>query len=204
MVAYTTDFCLPFFEATDSPCLNLGTVCDPQNLWCAVAELVDAQLTAVDAIVARTVTAIPMARISFEGDPDDEVFGGTIPFDIVNLDTDNMVDLSVFPGIIPRRNGIYGIHATVGIAPVVTNDFPDVRIFIGNEAAPQQGGTLAAGPIQGTTRGFNTLQYIHLSAHWEFNDTTPSPRTISVVDNYVTSGILSAELAVFWHSDLDS
>lgn len=204
MVAYTPQFCIPFFEPTDSPCLNIGTVCEPQSVWCAAMGIVESNLTAFDTVVARTATAVPLASISFEGDPDNNTINGTIPFDIVNLDTDNMVDLSVFAGITPRRNGIYGIHALVGIAPVVANDFPDVRIFIGNESAPEQGGALAAGPVSSTTRGFTTLQFIHLSSHWEFNDTSPSPRTISVVNTYLTGGILEAHLSVFWHSDLDA
>lgn len=204
MVAYTPDLCIPFFEASDNPCTMLGDTCNPVSVWCSAMQIVEDHLTDLDTIVARTVTAIPLAMVSFV--PTDPVAGnvnGTVPFDIVNLDTDNMVDLSVFPGITPRRNGIYIINAQVAYAPIIANDFPDVRIFIGNEQAPEQGGALDAGPVQGTTRGFNTLQYVHLSTHWMFNDTSPQPRTVSVVNTYLTGAVFEAHLTVAWHSDLD-
>lgn len=202
MVAYTPTLCLPYFESSDSPCLNTGTVCDPSTVWCDMMTLVEAQLAAFDLTVNRTAAAIPMASISFNPD-DGVVVNGAIPFDIVNLDTDNMVDLSVTAGIVPVRNGIYGITARIFIAPVVTNEFPDVRIHIGNETAPEQGGALDLGPTQTTTRGFSTAQWLFASTAWDFNDTTPSPRTVSLVNSYINGEVLEAHLDVFWHSELD-
>lgn len=200
MVAYTPELCLPYFEPTDSPCVNLGTVCDPVNIWCDLITKVEAQLDAVDTVMDRVVSAIPLASVSITYDSA-TIINGVIPFDTVEIDTDNMVDLPVFTGITPVRNGIYGITARVLFAPIVTNDFPDVRIYIGNETAPQQGGTLALGPVQTTTRGFNTAQWVFAATHWDFNDTSPSPRSISVFNTYVTGGVLEAHLDVFWHSE---
>jgi hypothetical protein len=202
MVAYTPQLCLPYFEAGDSPCLNTGTVCDPSTVWCDLINLVEAQLDSADTVVNRTARAIPMASISY--DPATPVvINGVIPFDIVNLDTDNMVDLSVTAGIVPVRNGVYGITARVMIAPVLTNDFPQIEIHIGNEQAPEQGGGLDIGPVRAVTRGFNTAQWIFLSSAWEFNDLTPSPRTISLVSTYLSGSVLDAHLDVFWHSEID-
>jgi len=202
MVAYTPDLCLPYFESTDSPCLNTGTVCDPSTVWCDLIALVEANLTAADSIIDRTAAAIPLASISYNPDTP-VVINGVIPFDIVNMDTDNMVDLSVTAGIVPVRNGIYGMTARVMIAPVVTNDFPQMEIHIGNEQAPGQGGALDIGPVRAVTRGFNTAQWVFLSSAWEFNDLTPSPRTISLVSTYTASPVFEAHLDVFWHSELD-
>lgn len=202
MVAYTPTLCLPYFEAADSPCLNLGTVCDPQNLWCNMAELVEANLIAIDTIVARTATAIPLAQVSYY-DPAATFVNGAIPFDVVDIDTDDMVDLPAFAGITPRRNGIYGIHAWVLLNNEPNDDFPDIRIFIGNESAPGLGGVMFTGPVRGTTRGFGVDQWVQLSADWPFSDTSPSPRQISVV-NFLTSGVQEAHLSVYWHSDLDT
>lgn len=202
MVAYTSTLCLPCFEGTDNPCLNTGTVCEPSTVWCDLVNLVEAQLESFDDIASRTARAIPIASISFNPD-DGVVINGAIPFDIVNLDTDNMVDLSVTAGVVPVRNGIYGITARIMIAPILTNDFPDVRIHIGNEVAPEQGGGLALGPVQTTTRGFNTAQWLFASTHWQFDDVSPSPRTISLVSTYLSGEVLDAHLDVFWHSELD-
>jgi len=202
MVAYTTDLCLPFFESTDSPCLNTGTVCDPSTVWCDLITLVEANLTAADSIINRTAAAIPIASISYNPDTP-VVINGEIPFDIVNMDTDNMVDLSVTAGVVPVRNGIYGITARIMIAPVVTNEFPDVRIHIGNEMAPEQGGGLDLGPVSSTTRGFNTAQWVFASTAWDFNDLTPSPRTVTLHSSYLNGTVLEAHLDVFWHSELD-
>lgn len=202
MVAYTPTLCLPYFEATDSPCLNMGTVCEPQNLWCNMAEIVEANLAANDVIVARTVTAIPLAQVSYVTTTP-TVVNGPIPFDVADLDTDDMVNLSVFPGITPRRNGIYGIHAEILLNNVPNDDFPDVRIFIGNEAAPGLGGVDFTGPLRGTTRGFGSDAWVQISGHWPFTDLAPSPREISVV-LFLTTAVQEARLSVFWHSDLDS
>lgn len=202
MVAYTPDFCLPFFECTDNPCTTLGTVCEPISVWCEMANRIEAQMTLVDSVVARTATAIPQARVSLVYESATETLG-QVPFDITNLDTDDMVDLSAFQGITPRRNGIYFIHAQVLIAPLVTNDFPDVRLFIGNESAPGLGGVFFTGPIRSTTRGFATAQWVHLTGNWPFTDSTPNPRTVSMVINSLGIDVLEANLAVSWHSDLD-
>jgi hypothetical protein len=202
MVAYTEEFCIPFFECTDNPCTNLGDVCNPISVWCAAMQAVEAQLTFVDTVIARTATAVPQAKVSLEYESATLTLG-QVPFDVTELDTDNMVDLSAFQGITPRRTGIYFIHAQVLMAPVITNDFPDICIYIGNEVAPTLGGALSLGPLRSTVRGFNTAQYVHVAGHWEFTETSPSPRAISLQANSANINILEANLSVSWHSDLD-
>lgn len=203
MVAYTDDFCLPYMECDDLVCVTLGDLCDPISPWCQLVNLVEAQLDQFDMIVSRTVDAIPLAQISYYNADSVDILG-EIPFDIVDLDTDGMVNLDSVPGVTPQRNGIYGIHTWMLIAPVATNDFPDVRVFIGNESAPGLTGIPFAGPIRGTTRGFNTAQWVQASGNWPFSDTSPSPRTIRLVANSPGLGILEAHMSVFWHSDLDA
>lgn len=116
MVAHTSPDCLPYFEGTDSPCLNTGTVCDPSTVWCDFAELVEVKLTEFDSIVARTATSTPIAWVETlvpalwtVGDPDIAV-----PFDTVRMDTDSMVNLDATPsGFVINTPGLYQIFGWV-------------------------------------------------------------------------------------------
>lgn len=202
MVAYTDPWCLPYFECSDNPCTKLGGPCDEVSVWCELINRVEAQLTVVDTIMARTSEAVPQAKVSLAYSSATLTLG-QVPFDTTQLDTDNMVDLSAFRGIVPRRNGIYYIHAQILMAPVATNAFPDIRINIGNEVAPTLGGALELGPLRSTVRGFNTAQWVYVTGHWEFDDSAPSPRTISLIANSANINILEANLTASWHSDLD-
>lgn len=112
MVAYTTPDCLPYFNGSDAPCLNTGSVCDPSTVWCDQARLIEDKLTAFDEVVARTAESVPIAWIE-----------STIPvayvigvvgsevqplYDTVRVDTDNMVNLDEYGiGFTFNRTGIY-------------------------------------------------------------------------------------------------
>ena len=112
MVAYTSPDCLPYFEGTDSPCVNTGTVCEPSTVDCDFAAAVEAKLDEFDDIVA-VVSNPPMAWI--------ETFNpmvvtvGTLSddpviFDTVRVDSDNMVNLDENPSAITiTRTGLYHI-----------------------------------------------------------------------------------------------
>lgn len=207
MVAYTPDLCLPYYEGTDSACLNTGTVCDPSNVWCDLAALVDGYLTGLDEIVARTVTAVPIAQVSY-GPTTTRTLSGNIPFDIVDLDTDNMVDLPQVAGIVPSRNGIYQIDAEVQYASAADNTQVTAYLTVGNaNPFPAIGvivpGTVAVLTTRGATTSPNTTApLIRASTLWQFDDTNPQPRTIAVFSNFTGSVLTSATLTVSWHSDV--
>lgn len=203
MVAHTTQFCLPYFESTDSPCLNTGTVCEPSSVWCDLVTAIETQLTAFDEIIGRTASALPIAQVSYEpGMTDAPVVVGTVPFDIVDADTDQMVDLDVFAGIIPRRNGVYHIDATALYGTVAANDLPTIYIQVGNETTPDIAGTvIGVGTL--ITRGDPAvLPFIRASTLWEFTDATPDPRFVTL-RLPVSSNLRSATLTVSWHSEID-
>lgn len=110
MVAYTHPDCLPYFEGTDSPCLNTGTVCDPSSVWCDFAEAVEATLNTFDE-VASVATSPPIAWVETTT-PFNVVIGSgtdeTPPFDTVRVDTANMVNLDVSnSGFTITRSGLY-------------------------------------------------------------------------------------------------
>lgn len=201
MVVHTQTFCLPAFEGSDSPCLNTGTVCEPSTIWCDFAAGVETQLTAFDSILGRTALALPIAFVSYQ--PNIAVaVSDAIPFDVVNIDTDQMVDLDVFSGIMPRRNGVYLIDAMVRYTTAANDARLQARIKIGNEVMP----FLGAGPDRVATaiaRGAAAIDDVNIRASvtWKFDDTTPTPRAISVINGF-TSPVSYASLSAYWHSEV--
>jgi hypothetical protein len=106
MVAYTSNYCLPCLEGSDSPCLNTGTVCEPSNVWCDLVNIVETQLNSMDSVIARTQAAIPLASVT--GNTAETFSPATVIWDTVEYDTDNMVNLSAdATAIIPTRSGLY-------------------------------------------------------------------------------------------------
>jgi hypothetical protein len=206
MVAYTTDFCLPYLEGSDTLCLNTGTVCDPSSVWCDLAALVEAQLDALDAVVARTGDAIPLARVSYR--PDDPTLVGSqviFPFDTVDVDTDNMVDLTTYPGVVPNRNGVYSILAEVALLTTGQVAAEESEMFF-IQAGPETPITPLSSP--GVGIGFQTQRTIAVarntysgSALWNVTDTSPIPRTITLFSRFNLNPVISASLTVFWHSE---
>lgn len=113
MVAYSSAYCLPCFEAGDSPCVNTGTVCDPSTVFCDLVDIVEFHLNALDATVARTTEAIPLASVTGVAGTAATV-PVTVEFDTVEYDTDNMVNLDLDPTVIsPTRDGFYMVFAEV-------------------------------------------------------------------------------------------
>jgi hypothetical protein len=112
VVAYTTPDCLPYFQGTDSPCVNTGTVCEPSTVDCDFAAVVEAKLDEFDDVVevvssppmAWVETLVPMV-VTVGTLSDDQVI-----FDTVRVDSDNMVNLDENPSAITiTRTGLYQI-----------------------------------------------------------------------------------------------
>jgi len=197
VVACTSDFGLPYQECSDPPC-------DLAQVWCDLVNLVEAELLAGDDVVARTSTAVPLAMIHYEPDVAVALGGGEVPFDTVLADTDDMVDLTVFPGILPKRNGNYliDVHLRYGLG--LDNAREGAYIRIGNVTMPVIGGTLPA-VATAYTRGLtNHDDEVRGSMLWQFNDTSPIPRDITVIDHGTsgTNPLQLATLTVYWHSDV--
>lgn len=97
MVAYTDPDCLPYFECTDDPCLNTGTVCEPSTVSCDLAQALDARLLAYDAVIARTAVAVPFFKVARTAtqlvDANLAGFDAQIHWDTVLADNDGLVDL---------------------------------------------------------------------------------------------------------------
>lgn len=123
MVAYSSTYCLPCLEGSDSPCVNTGTVCEPSTVWCDLVNIVEAQLNPIDALLSRTATAIPLASVT--GSEAFGTFPVVVGFDTVVFDTDNMVNLDANSTIVtPQRDGVYMVYG---------------RLVTPNEPAPLDG-----------------------------------------------------------------
>lgn len=113
MVAYTSPDCLPYYECTDSPCLNTGTVCEPSNVFCDLTAIVEEILNSFDSTVGRTATGVPFAKVARTASQVESVLSGNLVrafqvewdtvladnADMVNLDADNLYVKINRPGI---------------------------------------------------------------------------------------------------------
>lgn len=98
MPGYTAPDCLPYFTCDDSPCLNTGSVCEPSTVWCDLADLLDARLTAYDNVINRTAVTVPFFKIARTTQQiiDTNVVGysSQIQWDAVLADNDGLIDLT--------------------------------------------------------------------------------------------------------------
>lgn len=140
MVAYTSDFCLPYFEGSDSPCVDTGGVCAPSTVWCDMAAKVDEALTGFDETISRAVDSFPYAQVAVS-DPFALNSGSSnlilypVSWDTVVGDSDAMVDLNVDPSSVNlRRSGIWNINC-VAIAQSDVNDTL-FQIFLSHSGDP--------------------------------------------------------------------
>jgi len=161
---------------------------------------VEAQLDENDAIIGRTGTAIPMARLTLLPETGQnlllDVFPsfGPLAFDTVVFDTDNMAQA---PFIVPQRNGIYRIDATMFVDDSAEAGTEiEFQILIGPDFDVASMTAIVPAAGQNHFRG---------STLYSFSDTAPVPRSISVVQQSTfaaTAALISASLTVYWHSDL--
>lgn len=111
MATCTPIYGLFYPEGGDRPC-------DVGDTFCTMAASIEGVFSGFDAIIARTFTAIPMAKVSISTPqlinpnvPSFVVPTGSIQFDTILEDTDSMVDLSRSnTQIFVRRPGIYAVR----------------------------------------------------------------------------------------------
>lgn len=114
MVAYTSPDCLPYWEGSDSPCTNTGTLCEPSTVDCDFAAAVEVKLDQFDAVVA-VLESPPIAwveRLAGMTVVVDTIEDEPVVFDRVRIDTANMVNLDSRPSSITiTRTGFYAVFA---------------------------------------------------------------------------------------------
>lgn len=191
VVAFTPTYSLPYWQSTDPPCF--GGDCQQDNPFCDFMDIVDERLTAVDDTVARTVTAVPFAKISANGD---------FFFSTELADNDGMVDLATYNGIVPRRDGVYQIELYAELSAGVTNDLQYLGITIGALTE----GWLGTNYIQVASASFRFDTAIspntaHASTLWLFTSTAPTPRLISAQGNLAAFDVDTVSLSATWVRD---
>lgn len=194
MVAYSSTYCLPCFEATDSPCLNTGTVCEPSTVWCDLVNIVETQLNAVDVALSRTATAIPLASVTgTEPLTSDSIV--TVAFNTVEYDTDGMVNLDVNSTIVtPQRDGIYMVygHLVTNALTSATDGFEHtLTILAGSDSS------ISVNPEVSV---YQSIMYISTQSlfRWQVGVSTP----FSLEYNGIPNDFAFARLSVWWVCDL--
>ena len=148
--------CTPTYGFTYALCADRP--CDIGDTFCEFAGQVDTELTRLDAVVDRTVDTIPQ----FEVAVGPYTFVGSnrnVAFDTINVDTDNMVDLTSDPFSFPiTRTGRWffyfrvstnGDIATSTNIPVTVANVPSLGVItIGPDY--QDDGTNYPVPIDGS------------------------------------------------------
>lgn len=117
MATCTPIYQLPVPTGDDRPC-------DIDDWSCAFAEAVETQLDALDAVVNRTTTTIPMAQVVMTEPLSFTEQVGSVTnfvFDTVLADTDNMFDAAEPDRILVNTAGLYSLTARVYGDAVGTN-----------------------------------------------------------------------------------
>lgn len=120
---------LPYPTGTDAPC-------DVDETWCLFTAAVETQLAGIGSILNRTAVSVPFAKVIREAEQvmipniDTLVINDAIEWQGVEVDNDNMVDLSADPlHIYVRRPGIYMVDAYLrGFASVNSVPLTNVNI----------------------------------------------------------------------------
>jgi hypothetical protein len=106
MPTCTPIYGLPYAIGSDRPC-------DIGDTFCSFAAEVELELNRLDSVVARTNTAVPMAKVSISTP---QALSSLISFDTVDEDTDDMVDLSESPTyIFAQRTGLFRVRSYVEV-----------------------------------------------------------------------------------------
>ncbi len=141
MVAYTQDFCLPYFEGSDSPCVDTGEICAPSTVWCDMAAKIDAAFTAFDETISRAVTSFPYAQVALSevvalNSGSSNLINYPVLWDTVVGDSDAMVDLNVDPSTVNlRRSGIWDLNCVMISQSDVNDTQVQVRLVHPNDPA---------------------------------------------------------------------
>lgn len=208
MPGYTTPDCLPYFLCSDDPCLNTGTVCEPSTVFCDFTALLDAKISAIDNIIGRTATAIPLAKVArnsvYTINTNPIGYDARIAWDTVVEDNNDMVDLDLnSKAILVQTPGIYMISSyVIGAPPATVNNIFSIYIGTSTGSILTQADTLWLGGTNPETVAHEELitapniagfgGAFPLSTLADFQGTTG---TGIVTVNY-------AEMTVYWVADV--
>jgi len=200
MVACTPTYDLPYQEGTDRPC-------DLAPVWCQFAGVVETKLTEFDAILGRTATTVPFAKVrkTVAGAGVDH---NPIQFDTVSADNDGMVDLTAEPEIIRIRRPGFWIGNYVITATAFSND----QQLVGGSIDGSSGDSstyVRRYRVDGTS--LFGIDVVTLQGEARFAITQASidaaggvPISLSLLISGTSTEpvVVTAELTVYWHCEL--
>jgi hypothetical protein len=204
MTTCTPVYRLPIIEGTDRSC-------DQSDTWCAFAGALETELDRLDAVVARTATALPFAKVSL-GVPQTfnaTTSGSRIAFDTILDDSDNMVDLTANPGEIrAQRAGVYAVRCYIelGTTGSTANSFlfrlsGQGPVDAPSAIAPSPGGTMV---LEFPDPGIANSMTWRLRSAWRVY--LPQSRffatiTYGAIAPGATAQLTRAEMDVVWMGD---
>lgn len=114
--------CTPVYRFTYP--IGSDRPCDVGETLCELVTGVEAELDRFDRIVARTNTAIPMAKVSISAP---QPLGLIVSFDTVEEDTDSMVDFTTSRDFVfARRTGVYRVRLYVEVGTTGSASSSDI------------------------------------------------------------------------------
>lgn len=198
MTAYTPNG-LPYQLGSDRPC-------DAPGVWCDLTAALETKLSAVDDTLGRLSPTVPMAKLTRSSQLDFPMTvlnnsQTVIPFEGVEVDTDNMADFSISPySIRPRRAGTYFV---TGWMQFYAANYDNSGCYI---ARGPLGGSFFAVAFQQEAHagsGSANLFYIRVAGHapWNATDTVGFSMLYSAIGTGTLS-LIQASLACYWVNDL--
>lgn len=174
--------------------------CEVDETFCAFAASVEAELDRLDAIVDRTVDTIPLAKVRLTVPA---VFGPTvtnttfsIPFDTIDVDTANMVDLDADPTLITLPFfGIYSVGWQIQVAAVTSGDSISGELLVPRDTYLSDGSTPVYLNSAGSIRYFSPAGTMPI-------DTLTGLLNLNLNVLIGTFTVTSATLTVYWLRDL--
>jgi hypothetical protein len=118
--------CTPIYGLTYA--IGADAPCDIGDTLCQFADDVEVQLDALDAIVDRVIDSVPMAKVRMTVPlsvviPIGTNYSTSIPFDTIDVDTADMVDLVANPYLMTLpRPGVYLTTFTLRLSSLVAGD----------------------------------------------------------------------------------
>lgn len=208
MTSCTPIYQLPYITGSDR-------ACDQDATWCAFADAVEARLDVFDLTIARTYTAIPMAKVT-KSEPQTiqpqgaTVFTAAITFDTVAEDTDDLVDLTAFPyGMTINRTGLYMARCYMEMA-TSTDAAASYQFQLRWQGPPAAIGSTIPISSQNHTIGWNDVTTPAFSMNYVLSGMFRTTRAGSLVYATIDYGALPAsvrgsitraELDIEWISD---
>lgn len=198
MTAYTPNG-LPYQLGSDRPC-------DAPGVWCDLTAALEAKLTTVDTTLGRLSPTVPMAKLTRSSQLDIPMTTlnnsqTVIPFEGVDIDTDNMADFSISPySILPRRPGTYFVD---GWMQFYAANYDNSGCYITRGPVGSSFFVVAFQQEAHVGSGSANLFYIRVAGHapWNATDTVGFSMLYSAFGPGTLS-LIQASFACYWVNDL--